>query len=66
MNDALRQARLAALRDEMEAIHLANKLYWSSTGRSHEADMEHQLRQERLDKLRKEMDELEQLRAESA
>jgi hypothetical protein len=50
----------------MEAIHLANKLYWSSTGRSHEADMEHQLRQERLDQLRKEMDELEQLRAESA
>jgi hypothetical protein len=59
MDDALRHARLAALRDEMDAIHLANKLYWSSTGRSHEADMEHQLRQERLDQLRREMDELE-------
>jgi len=66
MNDALRQARLGALRGEMDAIHVANKLHWGSAGHTHEADMEHQLRQERLDQLRKEMDELENIRAESA
>jgi hypothetical protein len=59
MDDALRHAKLAVLRQELEAIHLANKAYWGSTERNHEADMEHQLRQERLERIRDEMDELE-------
>ncbi len=43
----------------MEAIHSANKQYWGSKVRTHQADMEHQLRQERLEQLRNEMDQLE-------
>jgi hypothetical protein len=39
-----REFRLAlhrtGLREEMEAIHFANRLYWNLTDRSHEADME--------------------------
>ena len=66
MDHALRQARLAALREEMEAIHSANKQYWNSTVRSHYTDMEHQLRQERLEQVRKEMDELTETRLKSA
>jgi hypothetical protein len=59
MDDALRQATISALRAEMDAIHSANKLYWVRQGRSHEADMEHQLRQERLEQIRKDLDELQ-------
>jgi hypothetical protein len=58
MDEALRHARLAALQEEMEAIHSANKLYWGRTGHSREADMEHQQRQERLEQIRKELEEL--------
>jgi hypothetical protein len=54
------------LREEMEAIHSANKQYWVSKERSHDADMEHQLRQERLERIRDEMDELEKTRVRSA
>jgi hypothetical protein len=66
IKDALSQAGLAALRDEMDAIHLANNLYWSSAVLTHQADMGHQLRQERLEQLRQEMDELDKIRVESA
>jgi len=59
MDAALRLAKLAALREEMDAIHRANKLYWGHTGHSREAEMEHQQRQERLEQVRKEMEELE-------
>ena len=52
-------AKLAALRKELEAIHIANKVHWNRKEHNHEADMEHQLRKERLDQIRKEMDELE-------
>jgi len=58
-DDATRQAKLAILRKELEAIHSANKVYWSQEERSHGADMDHQMRQERLDQIRKEMNELE-------
>jgi hypothetical protein len=56
-DDTLCQAKLAVLREEMEAIHFANKLYWGRPEHSREADMEHQLRQERLEQIRKEMQE---------
>ena len=58
MDEALRQAKLAALREEMDAIHRANKLYWGHTEHSREADMEHQQRQERLEQIRNEMEEV--------
>jgi len=58
MDEAFCQARVAALREKMEAIHSANRLYWIRTGHSHEADMEHQQRQERLEQIRKEIQEL--------
>jgi hypothetical protein len=66
MDDALRQATLAVLRQELEAIHLANTAYWGSVERNHEAHMEHQLRQERLERIRDEMDELEARNRSSA
>ena len=50
----------------LEAIHLANTAYWGSAERNHEADMEHQLRQERLERIRDEMDELEARNRRSA
>jgi ribosomal protein L32 len=50
----------------LEAIHLANKAYWGSKELSHEADMEHQLRQERLERIRREIDELEMRNRSSA
>ncbi len=58
-DDATRQAKLAILQKELEAIHIANKVYWSQKKRSHDVDMDHQKRQERLDKIRREMNELE-------
>jgi hypothetical protein len=57
-DDTLRQAKLAALREEIEANRFANKLYWDQKGHSHDADVEHQRRQERLEQVRKKMDEL--------
>jgi hypothetical protein len=58
IDDSLHQTALAALRVEMDAIHSANKLYWNREERSREADVDHQQRQERLEQIRKEMEEL--------
>jgi hypothetical protein len=58
-SDTTCRTKLVALREELEAIHFANKLYWNRKDYSHEADMEHQGKQERLEQIRKEMDELE-------
>ena len=46
------------LREELDAINFANKQHWNRGEHSHEADMEHQVRQERLEQIRKEMSEL--------
>jgi hypothetical protein len=51
---------------EMEAIHLANMLYWNCEAHSHEADLEYQLRQERLKQVRKEYRRPERLKQEWA
>jgi len=56
--DNFRQARLAALQEEMNAIHTANRQYWAVAAQNHGADMEYQQRQERLEQIRKEMEEL--------
>jgi hypothetical protein len=44
---------------ELGAIHFSNQQYWSRKERSHEGGMQHQMRQERLEQVRKEMNELE-------
>jgi hypothetical protein len=58
MDEAVRQAKLAALSQELDAIHVANKVYWDRKEHNRQDDMEHQLRQERLEQVRKEMSEL--------
>jgi hypothetical protein len=60
-DDSARQAALAALQEQMDAIHYANKLYWDQLGHSREADMAYYEREERLGQLRKEIDELPKL-----
>jgi hypothetical protein len=42
-------SKLASLREEVEAIHFANKLYWAQKEQSHAAVAEYERRQERLD-----------------
>jgi hypothetical protein len=51
-------SKLAALREEVEAIHFANKLYWAQERHSQAATAEYELRQERLEQIRTEMEEL--------
>jgi hypothetical protein len=51
MEEALHRT---GLREELEAIHFANRLYWNLANRSPEDDMEHLQRQERLIQVRKE------------
>jgi hypothetical protein len=52
--DALDQAQLMAVREEMDAIYLANLRYWNLRQHSHEEDMEYERRKERLEQIRKE------------
>ena len=51
--DALDQAQLMVALEEMDAIYLANLLYWNLRQYSHEEDMEHERRKERLEQIRK-------------
>jgi len=46
---AQRQVQLAAIVEEMNAIHTANKLYWNQKEHNHKEDMRHQRRQKRLE-----------------
>jgi hypothetical protein len=50
--------KLAALRDEIEAIHFANRLYWNQKKPSRAAIAEYERRQERLEQIRREMEDL--------
>jgi hypothetical protein len=52
--DPLEQAQLVAVLEEMNAIYLANLRYWNLRQHSHEKDMEHERRKERLEQIRKE------------
>jgi hypothetical protein len=54
--DAEKAKRIAALREEMDAIHHANSLYWKK-GQSQTAEerAEYHLRQERLEEIRREL-----------
>ena len=53
-------SRLAALREEVDAIHHANRLYWAQKKPSRTARAEYEWRQERLERIRREMQELEE------
>ncbi len=54
MADDLTRAQLAAVLEEMEAIHLANMRYWKRKERDRQEEMEYERRQERLEQIRKE------------
>jgi hypothetical protein len=55
---ATKKARIAALREEIESIHFANKLYWRQTNPSDAAKAEYYRRQDRLEEIRSELAEL--------
>jgi hypothetical protein len=57
MNSESKPKRIAALHEEMDAIHFANRLYWDQKSHSRDADADHQKRQSRLEEIRKELSE---------
>ena len=56
--EATRKARMAALSEEIDAIHYANELYWRQTNPSDLAKAEYYRRQDRLEEIRSELAEL--------
>jgi hypothetical protein len=57
--EATKKARIAVLHEEMNSIDFANRLYWKNKAPSREAKAEHQRRQDRLEEIRRELDELQ-------
>ncbi len=53
--EAKRQERIAALQQEMDSIHFANRLYWQETAHSDAAKKEFYRRQDRLEEVRSEL-----------
>jgi hypothetical protein len=54
-----KKARIAALSEEIDAIHAADLLYWQAGKLQTRAERaEYQLRQERLEKIRRELAQL--------
>jgi hypothetical protein len=53
-------SKLGSLRQEVEAIHFANKLYWAQKEHSHTVVAEYERRQERLDQIRNELKKLQE------
>jgi len=51
--------RIAALQEEMEFIHHANQLYWRQANPGHATKAHYYRRQERLEKIRRELSELQ-------
>jgi hypothetical protein len=57
--DVNKESRIAALNKEMDAIYYADRQYWEQGGWvTHDARIEHQRRQERLEEIRKELAQL--------
>jgi hypothetical protein len=57
--DGKKGSRIAILNEEMDAIHNANSLYWKQGQSQTLADRaQYEFRQERLEKIRKELAEL--------
>jgi hypothetical protein len=57
-NEITTQARIAALKEEIQTIDFANKLYWRQRRNSSVATAEYYRRQERLEEIRTELYEL--------
>jgi hypothetical protein len=57
MNSESKHKKIAALHEEMDAIHFANRLYWDQKSHGRDADAEYQKRQSRLEEIRKELSE---------
>ena len=55
MSEAKRKTLPAALREEIDSIHFANKRYWKDRVPSREARAEHQRREDRLQEIRREL-----------
>jgi uncharacterized protein (DUF1499 family) len=53
-------SRLVALREEVDAIHHANRLYWAQKKPSRTAMAEYEWRQKRLEQIRREMQKLQE------
>ncbi|MGB7148351.1 MAG: hypothetical protein WBD45_04315 [Terriglobales bacterium] len=49
---------MAALREEIDLIHYANELYWRQAKPSDAAKVEYYRRQDRLDEIRSQLEEL--------
>jgi hypothetical protein len=63
--DAEKRASFAALNVEIDAIYFADRLYWEQReGVTHDARIEHQRRQKRLEEIRKELDHLRSAQVE--
>jgi hypothetical protein len=58
-NDAEKDARIAALNEEMDGLHFVNSLYWQQ-GEAHTttARAEYQRRVDRLEEIRRELSQL--------
>ena len=56
--EGARKARIAILHEEIHSIDVANRLYWKNKVSNREAKAEYQRRQERLEEIRRELDEL--------
>jgi hypothetical protein len=59
-SNSTKKARVAALTEELDAIHFANSRYWKR-GRAvtGEERAEYQRRQDRLEEIRRELDDLQ-------
>jgi len=58
--EARRKARIAVLLGEIDVIHRANQLYWREANPSDGAKADHYRRQDRLEEIRSELDELQE------
>jgi Skp family chaperone for outer membrane proteins len=56
--DAKSKAKIAFLNEEMDIIHHANGLFWKHQAPTKTAKAEYQFRNERLEKIREELDRI--------
>jgi hypothetical protein len=54
MSHSLSRTQLVAVLGEMDAIHVANTMYWRQKQHNREEETEYQRRQERLEQIRRE------------
>jgi hypothetical protein len=59
-SEATKNARIAALQEEISFIHYANELYWRQTNHTHAAKAEYFRRQDRLEEVRSELAKLQE------